>query len=133
MSIGETTQEIAKRPFVFAVDTMRHVGTTALELIDSERLVRRLSVEQQVIELELALQSLDYARATENEELIRVGACHLVKVVTKRLVLAVHHEEHVNAEYLRLIQELLDDDLNGCEIDSLGLSEPEKLLLKGLS
>jgi hypothetical protein len=133
VSIGETTKEIAKRPFVVAADTMRHVGMTALELIDSERLVNRLSAEQQVIELEIALQTLDYARAAQDEEMMQAGARHVVRVVTKRLVLAVHHEEHVNGKYLRLIKELFDDDLSGCEIESLGLSEPEKLLLRGLS
>jgi hypothetical protein len=65
--------------------------------------------------------------------MIQAGARHVVRVVTKRLVLAVHREEHVNGKYLRLIKELFDDDLNGCEIESLGLSEPEKLLLRGLS
>ena len=130
MSMFERTKEVATAPLVFAVSTIKAVGNTALELVDSRRLVQRLSREQQLMEIEHAFADLETAQSTHDTEMIHAEACHVVKTVAKSVLQAVAREEIELKEQLHAMQQVIDDELQQVDLDELGLDKEEVVLVR---
>ncbi len=110
---------------------VRRIGTTALELVDSDRLVRRLSAEQREIDLKFVMEDLEHARESGDEEAMRLASQHVLRVVSRGLARAVEIEQKDNHHHLGLVRDVLGEDMNGGKPANLELSAHEELLLRG--
>ena len=124
--------ELVSAPVVRSVEMVRTVGGTALELFDSERLVRRLSREQNNYNLRIAQESFDTALQSQDSELVRAQAVHMARVVARGLLHAVEREENAYGEQIDLLRTMLHDHLPNHDVATLGLDEREAAIFRGI-
>lgn len=126
------TFEIIRTPVVKSVAMARTMGGAALELFDSERLVRRLSREQNAVNLRIARESFDTALHSQNDELVRAQAVHMARVVARGLLHAAEREESAYEEQIELLRTMLRDHLPKHDIATFGLNDREAAVFKGI-
>lgn len=113
-----------------SAEAMRRLGNTALEIVDSNRLVRRLEDEHQTELLGQAAEGLEVAENTHNDEMVKVQACHILRIIVRGFSRSIDREQTLQEERLLLIKTILNEHLPDEDISSLGFTQEETDLLR---
>src|SRR5690348_14530418 len=124
--------EVLLAPIKRSAMVVHGVGQTALELFDSERLVRRLTREHYQSDLHIAQESLDTALQSENPELVQAQAVYMGRVIARSLLEAAVREETAYGEQIELLRTMLREHLPDRDVATLGMDEREAAVFRGL-